>query len=245
MNDATERLLERLQTGWRPVADEIDRDVPQRKLALWDFVLGRRHHAAMKLWGYLVEEPAQPNMNWITEAVLWIDPRFEWALCDDGFVWLLSDVVERRHCVMSGDPVFSGTRVRPLTIAAELIAGSMIEDIRQSYPSVTRDVLHVAIVQAFRLLESEAPRVGEWPPDPLAEALAILDKAPDVPPEPGDEMPDPVGDRLRDLAESEDLWTLQRDPGESDADYAERAEMLGCDADGRLRLRRWRLAVEE
>lgn len=241
MNGATERLLERLQTGWLPVAEQIDRDVPQRKLALWNFVPGGRHHAAMKLSGYLVEESPRVDMNWMTEAVLWVDPKFEWALCEDGFVWLLSDVVERRRGVMSGDPAFAGTRVRPLTIAAELIGGSTIADIRQSYPTVTRDVLHVAIVQSFRLLESEAPRVGEWPPDPLA----IMDKAPDVPAEPGDEMPDPVGDRLREIAESEDLWTLQRDPDESDTDYAERAVMLGCDANGRIRLRRWRLAVED
>lgn len=245
MNDATARLLERLQTGWRPVADEIDRDVPQRTLALWDFVPGRRTNPTMKLWGWFVDEPARPDCNWMTDTVIWIDAGLTWALCEDLFIWLMPGVVERRYGVMSGDPVFAGTRVRPLTIAAELVGGSTLDDIRQSYPTVTRDTLHVAIVQAFRLLEREAPRVGEWPPDPLAEALAALDNAPDVPPEPGDEMPDPVGDRLREIADSEDLWTLDRNPDESDADYAERASMLGCDAEGRIRLRRWRLADED
>jgi hypothetical protein len=35
-----------------------------------------------------------------------------------------------------------------------------------------------------------------------------------------------------------DLWQLQRDRGESDSEYAERAKMLGCDPDGMIRLRR-------
>lgn len=245
MNDATTRLLERLQTGWMPVAGEIDRDVPQRKLALWDFVPGRNTSPTMRLLGYLVEEPAHVDMNWMTEQVLWIDPGLTWALCEDGFYWLLADVVERRHGVMSGDPVFFGTRVRPLTIAAELIGGSTIDEIRESYPSVTRTALHVAILRAFHMLESAAPRTGEWPLDPLAEALAIMDRAPEVPSEPGDEMPDPVGDRLREIAAADDEWILQRDPGESDDEYAERAIALGCDAEGRIRLRRWRLAGEE
>lgn len=242
MNGVTERLLERLQTGWKPVAEQIDRDVPQRNLALWDFVPGRNTSPSMKLWGYPVEEPARPDMNWMTETVLWIDSGLAWALCEDGFVWLLSDVVVCRHDVAYGTACFDTTDVRPIQIAAHIIAGLTIDDILRRHPTVTRDAVHVAIVHAFRLLEREAPRVGEWPPDPLAEALAIMDRAPDVPPEPGDEMPDPVGDRLREIADADDEWTLQRDPDESDADYAERAIALGCDAEGRIRLRRRRLA---
>ena len=37
-----------------------------------------------------------------------------------------------------------------------------------------------------------------------------------------------------------DEWRLNRDPDESDADYAARAKMLGCTPDGLIRLRRWR-----
>jgi hypothetical protein len=70
------------------------------------------------------------------------------------------------------------------------------------------------------------PQVGTRTPDPLAEALAILDKVPDVPPELGEEIVD------------DDVWILQRDAGETDDDYAERAKMLGCDSEGRLTVRR-------
>ncbi|MBN9007156.1 MAG: hypothetical protein J0H40_17295 [Rhizobiales bacterium] len=73
-------------------------------------------------------------------------------------------------------------------------------------------------------------KIWDWPatrtPDSLVEqALAILDMSPDVLPESGDEI---VGD----------VWILQRDADESDEDYVERAAMLGCDAEGRLRLQR-------
>jgi hypothetical protein len=59
------------------------------------------------------------------------------------------------------------------------------------------------------------------------------------------ENDDTPAERLREIAESEDVWILERAPGETDEEYAERAEMLGCDAEGRIRLRRWRQAVEE
>lgn len=59
----------------------------------------------------------------------------------------------------------------------------------------------------------------------MEQALAILDMSPDVPPESGDEIVD------------DDVWILQRDADESDEDYAARAKMLGCDAEGRIRLR--------
>jgi hypothetical protein len=37
MTPEIERLLERLQTGWQPVADEIVPAVPQRSLSGWQF----------------------------------------------------------------------------------------------------------------------------------------------------------------------------------------------------------------
>lgn len=52
---------------------------------------------------------------------------------------------------------------------------------------------------------------------------------------------DPIGDRLRVIAEAEDTWLLQRDQDETDDDYALRLA-LGCAPDGTIRLKRWRLA---
>jgi hypothetical protein len=79
MTEAMQRLLERLQTGWAPNTDEIDRDIRQRDLIDWWFVPG---HAAkrLRLFG---DELAD-----MTGEVLIIDQYLTWALCDDGFWWL-------------------------------------------------------------------------------------------------------------------------------------------------------------
>jgi hypothetical protein len=69
-------------------------------------------------------------------------------------------------------------------------------------------------------------------------ALSILDEATDVPPDPGDEIRrEPAAGRV---VIDDDLYHLQRDPGETDEDYRERARMLGCDERGYIRLPRWR-----
>jgi hypothetical protein len=78
---AIERLLERLQTGWQPRADEIDRDIPQRDLADWDF-----WKSGGTLIGYPSDEPWWKEVN-----VLWIDVDLKWALCSDGLWWLDRD----------------------------------------------------------------------------------------------------------------------------------------------------------
>jgi len=77
---AIERLLERLETGWAPKTDEIDRDIPQRDLIDWEWMLMERH---ILLAGHNIEGRAR-----LTNAVLWIDPKLEWALCPEGFWWL-------------------------------------------------------------------------------------------------------------------------------------------------------------
>ncbi len=53
---------------------------------------------------------------------------------------------------------------------------------------------------------------------------------------------DPIGDRLRAIAETEDTWLLQRDPGETDDEYADRCSVLGCAPDGTITPKRWRLS---
>jgi uncharacterized protein (DUF433 family) len=220
MTDAVQRLLERLQTGWRPVTQEIDREIRQRELVDWNFVPGRRTSPTMRLRGTLTEDIVHVDQRWMTDDVLWIDAGLAWALCADGFYWLEAEVVARQHGVMSGDPVFYGTRVPPMALALEWIAGHTIDQALDNYPTVSPGALQTAIIRAFRLLASNAPKVGEWPPDPMEEAL-------------------------RGVAEAEDTWILQRDPDETGDDYTERCRMLGCDADGKLQLRRWQLVKED
>lgn len=82
MTDAMQRLLERLQTGWQPMADEIDPSVQQRDLIDWQFVVARRS-GKLTLFGLV-------DLGWrdMTSEVLWIDRYLDWALCEDAFYWL-------------------------------------------------------------------------------------------------------------------------------------------------------------
>jgi hypothetical protein len=41
IDEATQRLLERLQTGWQPTRDEIPAKVPQHHLERWRFTQKR------------------------------------------------------------------------------------------------------------------------------------------------------------------------------------------------------------
>jgi hypothetical protein len=77
---AIERLLERLQTGWAPKTDEIDREIPQRDLIDWEWMLMSRH---ILLAGHNMD--GRPRL---TNAVLWIDQYLTWAVCPEGFWWL-------------------------------------------------------------------------------------------------------------------------------------------------------------
>ncbi|SDJ74291.1 hypothetical protein SAMN05216338_106318 [Bradyrhizobium sp. Rc2d] len=87
MTPQMERLLERLQSGWKPRRDEIDMRIPQRELARWEFWPSRH---ASKPHMLLVGWPVDTDSSWpvFTEPVLWIDADLRWALCDDGFWWL-------------------------------------------------------------------------------------------------------------------------------------------------------------
>jgi hypothetical protein len=84
-SDAIERLLERLQTGWAPKTDEIDREILKGDLTDWDFWKRTGHLIGWQItWD--VEPPGLDNKE--TGDVLWIDEHLEWALCADGFWWL-------------------------------------------------------------------------------------------------------------------------------------------------------------
>lgn len=76
----------------------------------------------------------------------------------------------------------------------------------------------------------------------VAAASAVLDKVPDVPPDPGDEIQQEPGAGRAVI--DDDLYHLERAPDETDEDYRERARMLGCDERGDIRLPRRRLTSE-
>jgi uncharacterized protein (DUF433 family) len=69
-------------------------------------------------------------------------------------------VIVRRRGVMSGDPVFRGTRVPPGPIFSMLVDMSAEEIVRVDYPSVPKADIELASQQACRLLERDAPWVG-------------------------------------------------------------------------------------
>lgn len=84
MSTAIERLLELLQTGWVPKADEIVRDMPQFDLLDWGWWT-YFNDQTMFLAGSNLEGPL------VSGPVLWIDPGREYALCKTGFYWLYDD----------------------------------------------------------------------------------------------------------------------------------------------------------
>jgi hypothetical protein len=78
---AIERLLERLETGWVPKRDEIDRDIRQVDLTGW-VTLDNRLDGRNYLAGF-----DQDNIV-ATGPVLHWGPNRDWALTPDGFYWL-------------------------------------------------------------------------------------------------------------------------------------------------------------
>lgn len=68
-------------------------------------------------------------------------------------------VIVRQRGVMSGDPVFRGTRVPPGPIFSMLAEMSAEEIVCHDYPSVSKADIEQALQQACRLLEREAPWV--------------------------------------------------------------------------------------
>jgi hypothetical protein len=84
---AIERLLERLETGWSPKADEIDPDIKQVDLRSWETsenVLDGR------LRNYLSGFNGDDTTTAIASGpvILWDHPNVNWALTTDGFYWL-------------------------------------------------------------------------------------------------------------------------------------------------------------
>jgi hypothetical protein len=86
-------------------------------------------------------------------------------------------------------------------------------------------------------LMDENPHQAETDAD-----TALSATSPDIPPDLDDSI---RGERTTDRGlASDDLYHLERDPGETDEEYQERARMLGCDEHGRIRLPRRRAMTE-
>jgi hypothetical protein len=89
-DDATQRLLDRLQSGWKPTPAEIPAEVPQHHLYGWRFLWSVRKHRVLLL-GVSAEPPAEPEYQELTDDVLWIDSDLNCALCADGIFWWLGE----------------------------------------------------------------------------------------------------------------------------------------------------------
>lgn len=82
-SDAIERLLERLQTGWTPNRDEINRDIKQVDLLRnWEIIDNWEVDGANHVAGFDKGKPV------VSEKLLHWGPNMEWGLFADGFYWL-------------------------------------------------------------------------------------------------------------------------------------------------------------
>jgi hypothetical protein len=80
ISNAIQRLLERLQTGWAPKANEIDPEVPQVDALNWDWSDG-----AGITYQTMDRQPRK------TGPVLHIDAHMTSALTREGFFWLYDE----------------------------------------------------------------------------------------------------------------------------------------------------------
>ena len=67
-------------------------------------------------------------------------------------------VIERSDDIMSGTPVFRGTRVPVQTLFEYLDAGQSINEFREDFPTVTADQVHAALILAQESVLADAQR---------------------------------------------------------------------------------------
>jgi hypothetical protein len=92
-----EALADRCRTGWLPVAEEIDADVPQRTIRSATFGVDlMRYPDDPELMAYsratLLMGRDETGRALVTGEILWIDAAQRWAVCEDGFWWTPADV---------------------------------------------------------------------------------------------------------------------------------------------------------
>jgi predicted XRE-type DNA-binding protein len=86
-DDASQRLLERLQTGWSPRAEEIDAAVPQQDALNWSW-WAFEHRGE---WWLGIKFRNERGGIELYPDVLFVDPYFDFALTATGFLWLYDD----------------------------------------------------------------------------------------------------------------------------------------------------------
>jgi uncharacterized protein (DUF433 family) len=69
---------------------------------------------------------------------------------------LMESVIVKNPKIMSGSPVFRGTRVLLESLFAYLEGGETLEDFLTGYPTVSRDMAVAALREARQLLASQA-----------------------------------------------------------------------------------------
>lgn len=70
-------------------------------------------------------------------------------------------VIVRQPGVMSGEPVFRGTRVPASTLFVQLAAGDTLDEVLDSWPTLDRGDCILALDQARRGLEAAAPTLDD------------------------------------------------------------------------------------
>jgi hypothetical protein len=83
-NHAIERMLERLQTGWAPKADEIDLAVPQTDALNWEW----NFEDARTIVPLGITYQTMDRQPRKTGPLIHIDEHMTCALTREGFFWL-------------------------------------------------------------------------------------------------------------------------------------------------------------
>jgi hypothetical protein len=87
-----DRLLERLQTGWRPSPDGMPPGIEQRDLVCLGFLGRDRLIGYWKRDGYYhCEFMLDGRWYYVTKEIIWIDAERQWMLAADGVFWWLLD----------------------------------------------------------------------------------------------------------------------------------------------------------
>jgi uncharacterized protein (DUF433 family) len=76
--------------------------------------------------------------------------------CDGGFDMNAGELITRDPEIMSGTPVFKGTRVPIKTLMDYLEGGHTLDDFLESFPSVDREQARAVLELAKRYLVSQA-----------------------------------------------------------------------------------------
>jgi hypothetical protein len=84
MSDAIQRLRERLETGWKPKADEIDRAVPQVDALNWQW----NFEESIKIVPLGITYQTIDGQPRKTGPVIYIDEHMTYALTREGLHWL-------------------------------------------------------------------------------------------------------------------------------------------------------------